>query len=86
MVVSSGCTPFVADSLGRKLILIFSSVGMVVAHGFLGAFFYLDNAKSEIVPSITWLPIVSLIVFVFVYCVGSEFLIFFKFLNFNFIF
>lgn len=70
MVFSSGCTPFVADGLGRKLILLFSAVGMVIAHALLGLFFYLDNEKSDIIPSITWLPIVSLIVFVFVYCVG----------------
>jgi Sugar (and other) transporter len=70
MVLSSGCTPFVADSLGRKLILLFSAGGMVIAHAFLGLFFYLDAIESDIIPSITWLPIVSLVVFVFVYCVG----------------
>lgn len=70
MVVSSGLTPFVADRLGRRAILIFSSGGMIIAHAFLGLFFYLDFSGSDIVPSITWLPIVSLVVFVFVYCVG----------------
>lgn len=70
MVIASGLTPFIADSLGRKIILLFSAGGMIVSHAFLGIYFYLDNAKSDIVPSISWLPIVSLVVFVLVYCVG----------------
>lgn len=37
---------------------------------FLGLYFILDSNKSEIVPSLSWLPVVSLIAFVFVYCVG----------------
>lgn len=70
MVLSSGITPFIVDRLGRKIILLFSAAGMSIALFFLGLFFLLYTNKSEIVPSITWLPVVSLIVFVFVYCVG----------------
>ncbi|KAG5675606.1 hypothetical protein PVAND_005498 [Polypedilum vanderplanki] len=70
MVFASGCTPLVVERLGRKLILLFSAAGMSISLGLLGAFFFLDDQKNPIVESIKWLPIVSLIAFVFVYCVG----------------
>jgi hypothetical protein len=43
---------------------------MAISLGFLGLFFLLDHQKAAIVESISWLPIVSLIGFVIVYCVG----------------
>jgi hypothetical protein len=43
---------------------------MAICHGLLGMYFLFDSQGSEIAKSITWLPIVSLIGFVFVYCVG----------------
>lgn len=70
MVFSSGLTPIIVDRLGRKVILLFSAAGMVISHVLLGLFFLLDHNKSPIAESIKWLPIVSLIAFVFVYCVG----------------
>lgn len=69
-VLSSGCTPLIVDRLGRKIILLTSAAGMAIALGFLGLFFLLDHQKAEIVSSISWLPIVSLIAYVIVYCVG----------------
>uniref|UniRef100_A0A1B0D4P3 Facilitated trehalose transporter Tret1 n=1 Tax=Phlebotomus papatasi TaxID=29031 RepID=A0A1B0D4P3_PHLPP len=69
-VIASGCTPLVADRLGRKIILLVSAVGMAICHGLLGLYFFLDFQKSEAVPNIGWLPVVSLIGFVTVYCVG----------------
>ncbi|XP_070505112.1 facilitated trehalose transporter Tret1 [Chironomus tepperi] len=70
MVISSACTPLIVDRLGRKVILLFSAAGMTIALALLGMFFLLDHNKSPIAESIKWLPIVSLIAFVFVYCVG----------------
>jgi SP family facilitated glucose transporter-like MFS transporter 8 len=43
---------------------------MAISLGVLGLFFLLDAQGSDVVPSISWLPIVSLILFVIVYCVG----------------
>ncbi|KAL7041414.1 hypothetical protein ACKWTF_000763 [Chironomus riparius] len=70
MVFSSGLTPVIVDRLGRKVILLFSAAGMTLSLALLGLFFLLDHNKSPIAESIKWLPIVSLIAFVFVYCVG----------------
>lgn len=69
-VLASGCCPLIVDRLGRKIILLVSAAGMAISLGFLGLFFFLDHQKAEIVSSISWLPIVSLIGFVIVYCVG----------------
>uniref|UniRef100_A0A336M0J9 Facilitated trehalose transporter Tret1 n=1 Tax=Culicoides sonorensis TaxID=179676 RepID=A0A336M0J9_CULSO len=70
MVGASGITPLVVDRLGRKIILLFSAGGMAISLVFLGLYFVLDSNQAAIVSSISWLPIVSLIAFVFVYCVG----------------
>lgn len=69
-VLASGCTPLIVDRLGRKIILLVSAAGMAVCLGLLGLFFLLDHQKADIVSSITWLPIASLVGFVIVYCVG----------------
>jgi SP family facilitated glucose transporter-like MFS transporter 8 len=70
MVGASGLTPVIVDRLGRKIILLFSAAGMTISLALLGMFFLLDHNKSPVAESIKWLPIVSLIAFVFVYCVG----------------
>lgn len=36
----------------------------------MGLYFYLDHTGAEIVKSIGWLPVASMIFFVAVYCVG----------------
>lgn len=52
------------------MILGFSSISMCISLAFLGFYFFASEKKYEIAASITWLPVVSLIVFVLVYCVG----------------
>lgn len=69
-VLTSGCTPLIVDRLGRKIILLVSAAGMAICLGLLGLFFLLDHQKAEIVSSISWLPIASLVGFVILYCVG----------------
>lgn len=69
-VLASGVTPLIADKLGRKIILAFSAGGMVVFLVALGFYFMASAGEWAIAPSITWLPVVSMIAFVLVYCVG----------------
>ncbi|XP_058811702.1 facilitated trehalose transporter Tret1-like isoform X2 [Topomyia yanbarensis] len=68
--LASGATPIIVDRLGRKPILLASAAGMCLAHGTMGLYFYTDYLKLDVVDSIGWLPIFSLIFFVTVYCVG----------------
>lgn len=69
-VLASCLCPLIVDRLGRKIILLFSAAGMTVSLAALGLYFYLDATGAEIAKSITWLPIVSLVIFMIVYCVG----------------
>lgn len=69
-VLASGCTPLIVDRLGRRIILLVSAGGMAIALGAMGLYFLFDIQQASFVGSIGWLPILSLIVFVSVYCVG----------------
>ncbi|XP_077287496.1 facilitated trehalose transporter Tret1-like [Arctopsyche grandis] len=69
-VLASSVTPLVVDRVGRRILLIISSLGMTVALALLGLFFILDAKESSSVESITWLPIASLVLFMCVYCIG----------------
>nr|CAD7266896.1 unnamed protein product [Timema shepardi] len=69
MLLASTCTPFVVDSLGRRILLLFSAGGMAVSLAALGTFFHLQNNGSD-TSSIGWLPVVSLVVYILVYSVG----------------
>ncbi|XP_003436496.2 facilitated trehalose transporter Tret1 [Anopheles gambiae] len=69
-VLASGATPLIVDRLGRKPILLTSAGGMCISLGTMGLYFFLKHTESPSVDSLGWLPIMSLIVFVTVYCIG----------------
>lgn len=69
-VLASGCTPLIADRLGKKLILLISAAGMALFLATMGLYFYLDLTDKPAAQSLPWLPVVSLIGFVIVYCIG----------------
>lgn len=63
--LSSFVTPIFVDCAGRKTLLLFSSVGMIITEVALGAYFYIStNTNTD---SISWLPIPLLITFIIVY-------------------
>uniref|UniRef100_A0A2M4A0I2 Facilitated trehalose transporter Tret1 n=1 Tax=Anopheles triannulatus TaxID=58253 RepID=A0A2M4A0I2_9DIPT len=69
-VLASGATPLIVDRLGRKPILLTSAGGMCLSLGTMGLYFFLKHIDSPAVPNVGWLPIMSLIFFVTVYCIG----------------
>ncbi|XP_053681314.1 facilitated trehalose transporter Tret1 [Anopheles nili] len=69
-VLASGATPLIVDRLGRKPILLTSAGGMCISHITMGLYFYLKYSNSPSLGSLGWLPIMSLICFVTVYCIG----------------
>nr|CAD7601796.1 unnamed protein product [Timema genevievae] len=69
MLLASTLTPFVVDSLGRRILLLVSAGGMAVSLAALGTFFHLQNNHSD-TSSIGWLPVVSLVVYIIVYSPG----------------
>uniref|UniRef100_A0A182J8U1 Facilitated trehalose transporter Tret1 n=1 Tax=Anopheles atroparvus TaxID=41427 RepID=A0A182J8U1_ANOAO len=69
-VLASGACPLIVDRLGRKPILLSSAGGMCVSLAAMGTYFYLKYTNSPSLGSLGWLPILSLIFFVTMYCVG----------------
>jgi len=69
-VLASGCTPIVVEKLGKRLMLLLSAIGMCVSMGFMGLYFYLNVNDKEVAETISWLPIVALMMYVIIYCLG----------------
>ncbi|XP_054005502.1 solute carrier family 2, facilitated glucose transporter member 8-like [Hylaeus anthracinus] len=69
-VVASCVTPIVVDRLGRRMLLIISGTGEIVTLCALGIYFYLHDALHSDMSSISFLPILSLVIFISTYSVG----------------
>lgn len=69
-VAASFVTPIIVDRLGRRLLLVTSGIGEIVTLGALGLYFYLQENSPESVEPISWLPVVSLVIFIATYCIG----------------
>ncbi|XP_055585571.1 facilitated trehalose transporter Tret1-like [Uranotaenia lowii] len=69
-VVASIVTALLVDRIGRRPTLLTSAMGMCVAFCGLGTFFYLDNQNSSASASLSFLPVVSLVLFVVMFCIG----------------
>ncbi|KAB0794304.1 hypothetical protein PPYR_11143 [Photinus pyralis] len=68
-ILAGSLTPLLVERTGKRLILIFSAVGMACAMALLGLYFYIQNspiAKSHLF----WLPIASLICYNISYSAG----------------
>ncbi|XP_029167630.1 facilitated trehalose transporter Tret1-2 homolog isoform X2 [Nylanderia fulva] len=70
--LASCVTPFVVDRWGRRVLLVFSGIGETVSLGALGLYFYLKEVQhaDDVVAQISWLPVVSLVIFISTYSVG----------------
>ncbi|KAJ3642995.1 hypothetical protein Zmor_025736 [Zophobas morio] len=61
LLVSSLIIPFFADSLGRKVFLMISMVGTMVALVVLGTYFFY---KESLPDGVKWVPVVSLVLYI----------------------
>lgn len=68
--VSSFITPFIVDRLGRRILFIFSAFGMLISEAVLGVYFYLSKETDTDVDSISWLPVVCLVLYIITYNCG----------------
>ncbi|CAH0555873.1 unnamed protein product [Brassicogethes aeneus] len=66
---TSFVTPLLTDLLGRKILLVASAVGMLMAEVPLGLFFYLKDDDQD-VSNIRFLPILCLIFYILTYNSG----------------
>ncbi|XP_043256954.1 facilitated trehalose transporter Tret1-2 homolog [Colletes gigas] len=69
-LLASCVTPVVVDRLGRRMLLVFSGVGEIVTLIALGIYFYMQDYLKTDVTSISFLPVVALVIFISTYSVG----------------
>ena len=59
------------DRLGRRILLMCSSVGVSISLASMGTFFYLQDQWSESdIASINWMPLLSLVLYFVAYSAG----------------
>ncbi|XP_063923040.1 facilitated trehalose transporter Tret1-like [Zophobas morio] len=68
--VSSFGTPFVSDRWGRRALMFTSLSGVTIAHLVFGVYFFLKDRKGVDVSSVSWLPLLSLVVFIIMFNVA----------------
>lgn len=69
-MVSTLLGTFLVDKLGRKILLVISSVFMTLMLIALGVYFFLKEKESDIVQSLSWLPLTSLCIHLVAYSLG----------------
>ncbi|XP_022118223.2 facilitated trehalose transporter Tret1-2 homolog isoform X3 [Pieris rapae] len=72
-VVATFASSVVVDKLGRRILLLFSALVMCICSTALGVYFFLQDthgADSSIVTAMSWLPLVSLSLFIIAFSVG----------------
>ncbi|KAJ0178513.1 hypothetical protein K1T71_006336 [Dendrolimus kikuchii] len=72
-VVATFVSSLVVDKLGRRILLLLSALVMCICSTALGVFFFLQDTHGEnssIVQAITWLPLVSLSLFIVAFSLG----------------
>lgn len=69
-VISVFISSIIVDKLGRRLLLIPSSIVMIITTILLGVYFFMKDADKESVSALAWLPITSLCVFIILFSIG----------------
>lgn len=70
IICSSFMAPILIDKRGRRFLTISSCFGMCIAHILIGSYFYIHDLTSLNLKSINWLPIFSLILYIFAFNFG----------------
>ncbi|XP_021186691.1 facilitated trehalose transporter Tret1-2 homolog isoform X2 [Helicoverpa armigera] len=72
-VIATFISSLVVDKLGRRILLLLSALVMCVCSTALGVYFFLQQThgnSADIVQAITWLPLVSLSLFIIAFSLG----------------
>jgi sugar porter (SP) family MFS transporter len=69
-VVTNIISSFVVEHLGRRLLMLISSLGMALSGIALGAYFFTKDFYPDNIENIGWLPITSMSIFICSYGVG----------------
>ncbi|XP_075238240.1 facilitated trehalose transporter Tret1-like [Lycorma delicatula] len=68
-LISACITPALVKRFGFKTPLAFSALGMCLAQGILGMYFFFEDLKYDM-QFWGWLPVTSLMLYIHVYCLG----------------
>ncbi|XP_022184081.1 facilitated trehalose transporter Tret1 [Nilaparvata lugens] len=69
-LISACFTAPLTRKLGFKIPLLISAAGTCVAQVLLGIYFYMEEEKMDAVVYFGWVPIFSLVLYIFVFCSG----------------
>ncbi|XP_038223363.1 facilitated trehalose transporter Tret1-2 homolog isoform X1 [Zerene cesonia] len=72
-VLATFVSSLVVDKLGRRILLLFSALVMCICSTALGVYFFLQDthgSNSSIVEAISWLPLLSLSLFIIAFSLG----------------
>jgi len=61
---------FVIDRFGRRPLLLFSEITIVISHAAMGLFFYLLKSEDSVKETLGWLPLTSLMLYAIGYSAG----------------
>ena len=70
MVFGNIVTVATIDKIGRRVLLLISTLLICLSTAGVGTFFRLKEAEDPIVPQLGWLPLASFIIFIFVFSIG----------------
>nr|XP_023014202.1 facilitated trehalose transporter Tret1-2 homolog isoform X2 [Leptinotarsa decemlineata] len=63
-------TTTIVGRLGRRPLLLFSSMGTAMALAVLAVYFYLNSIHSPIIADIRWLPVAFILIYISIYSLG----------------
>lgn len=69
-VVATFIASLIVDRLGRRILLLISDAVMAICTLFLGIYFFMKTRDEASVENLSWLPIVSLCVFIVSFSIG----------------
>ncbi|KAJ8946851.1 hypothetical protein NQ318_006761 [Aromia moschata] len=69
-VLGTLLTTSIVEKLGRKVLLVASTIGSCASIFLLGLYFYLKTSKIYDVSNIFWLPVVCVVVYIIVFNIG----------------
>lgn len=70
LLISTLLGTFLVDRLGRKVLLVLSSLFMTLMLVALGVYFFLLDSEYENIDNLTWLPLTSLCIFLVAFSIG----------------
>ncbi|KAK9722420.1 Sugar transporter [Popillia japonica] len=69
IIVTSFITPAIVDRLGRNILLLISSVGVIISETCLGIYFYFQEKDYDL-ENLFWVPLTTLVIFILSYNTG----------------